>query len=94
MLIIDTSTGTVLTAHTCVLVPDDALSEAEWEALDNMSDTESADIGRERGRPVLNDAQALDAVAALFSATEWSSDLVDTVVDTIRATGRTIEDLQ
>ncbi len=52
MLIIDTSTGTCLTAHTCVLVPDDALSEAEWKALDNMSDSEISEIGRQRGKPV------------------------------------------
>jgi hypothetical protein len=88
MLIIDTSTGTVLNAHTCVLVPDDALSEAEWEALDNMSDTESADIGRERGRPILPDSQALDAIA------EWNVDTLMEISDLITATGRTIEDVQ
>lgn len=52
-LIIDTSTGTVLTAHTCVLVTDDAFSEAEWEELDTMSDSEVGEIARERGTPVL-----------------------------------------
>jgi hypothetical protein len=94
MLIIDTSTGTVLNAHTCVLVPDDALSEAEWEALDNMSDTESADIGRERGRPILPDSQALDAIAEKLSGVEWNVDTLMEISDLITATGRTIEDVQ
>ena len=49
-LIIDTSTGTVLTAQHCVLVEDDALSEAEWEELDGMSDTEVSEIAKVRGK--------------------------------------------
>lgn len=52
-LIIDTSTGTVLTAHTCVLVEDSALTDAEWEALDTMTDSEVGEIARERGTPIL-----------------------------------------
>jgi nitrate reductase NapAB chaperone NapD len=51
-LIIDSSTGTVLTAHTCVLVEDDALSEAELEALDTMTDCEVGEIARERGKTI------------------------------------------
>lgn len=53
MLLIDISTGTVLTAEHCVLLPDDALTEAEWDALDAMSDSEAAELGRLRGTPVL-----------------------------------------
>ena len=53
MLLIDASTGTVLTAETCYLLPDDALTEAEWEALDDMSDNEATELGRSRGTPVL-----------------------------------------
>jgi hypothetical protein len=53
MLLIDTSTGTVLTAEHCVLLLDDALTEAEWDALDSMSDSEAADLGRLRGTPIL-----------------------------------------
>lgn len=49
-LIIDTSTGTVLTAQHCVLVEDSALSEAEWEELDSMSDNDVSDLARERGK--------------------------------------------
>lgn len=92
MLIIDTCSGTVLAAQHCVLVPDDALTEAEWEALDTMSDGEVSDLARERGRPVLPDSQALDAVVALLNAEQWSSDHLDAVADMVRATGRTIAD--
>lgn len=56
MLIIDTCSGTVLAAQHCVLVPDDALTEAEWEALDSMSDSEVCDLARDRGRPLPLDA--------------------------------------
>ncbi len=52
MLIIDTCSGTVLAAEHCVLVPDDALTEAEWDALDAMSDSEVCDLARDRGRPL------------------------------------------
>jgi len=54
MLLIDTSTGTVLTAEHCVLIPDDALTEAEWDALNDMSDSEAAELGRLRGTPVIS----------------------------------------
>jgi hypothetical protein len=56
MLIIDTCSGTVLAAAHCVLVPDDALTEAEWDALDSMSDSEVCDLARDRGRPLRLDA--------------------------------------
>lgn len=90
-VIICTSTGTMLSAESCVIVPDSAFSEEEWDGMDDRSDSEIAAFGRERGRPILAESQALDAVAEFFSATEWSSDLVAAVIDTIRATGRTIE---
>ena len=93
MLIIDTSSGTVLAAEHCVLVPDDALTEGEWDELDSLSDSEVCALAKERGRPVLPDTQALDAVAELLSAADWSSDHLNAVADMIRATGRTIEDL-
>lgn len=53
MLLIDASTGTVLTAETCYLLPDDAITEAEWEAFNDMSDNEATEIARARGIPVL-----------------------------------------
>lgn len=98
MLIIDTSTGTVLTASTCVLVPDAALTEAEWEALDTMTDSEVGGLARERGVPVLQasawqDRQALDAITKLLHKQQWDADTLDNVAELVRATGRTIADV-
>ena len=91
-VIICTSTGTMLAAETCRLVPDDAFTEDEWDGMDDRSDSEIATFGRERGTPVLRDSEALDAVAALLSAEQWSSDHIEAVADMVRATGRTIAD--
>ncbi len=93
-VIIDTSTGTMLTAETCRLVPDDAFTDEEWDGMDDRSDSEIAAFGRERGRPLLPDSEALDAVAALLNAEQWSSDHLSAVADMIRATGRIVEDVQ
>lgn len=49
-LLVDTSTGTVLTASTCVLLADHDLSSSEWEELDSCSDSEMCDIAKDRGR--------------------------------------------
>lgn len=49
-LLIDISTGTVLTAAHCVLLADTDLSSAEWEQLESFSDSEICDIAKERGR--------------------------------------------
>jgi hypothetical protein len=57
-VIICTSTGTMLSAETCRIVPDSAFTEAEWDGMDDRSDSEIASFGRERGRPVLDDARA------------------------------------
>jgi hypothetical protein len=93
MLIIDLSTGTVLTAHTCVLVDQDCRSQQFWDDFDNASDSEAIAVGRELGRPILPDSQALDAVAELLSAADWSSEHIAAVADMVRATGRSIEDV-
>lgn len=92
-LIIDTSTGTVLAAAHCVVLEDDALSDAEWESFEDMPDSEVNALARERGRPVLPDVRALDAVAALMSGNEWDSDTNEGVAELVAATGRTIADL-
>lgn len=49
-LVIDASTGTVLTAATCYLIDDDSLTPAEWELMDSCSDSELASLARNRGR--------------------------------------------
>jgi len=40
------------------------------------------------------DKLALDQVAQLMSGREWSADTLDEVADIVRATGRTIADVQ
>ena len=40
-----------------------------------------------------NDSEALDAVAALLNAEQWSSDHLSAIADLVRATGRTIADV-
>ena len=54
-MLIDISTGTVLTAEHCRLVHDSDLSSSEWEALDTMSDSETGQLARERGRRITVD---------------------------------------
>jgi hypothetical protein len=93
MLLIDLSTGTVLTESTCQLVPDSALSPAEWESLDGMPDAAVVRLARERGTPVWRDRQTLDAIASLLNGREWSADTLDTIAEWLRATGRTINDI-
>jgi len=48
-LLIDVSTGTVLSAQHCVLVADQALTPSEWQELESFSDSEICDIGKQRG---------------------------------------------
>lgn len=87
-LIIDTSTGTVLTAEHCRLVHDSDLSSSEWEALDTMSDSETGQLARERGRRITLDNQLAESIAdALWgdgADTEWGPDTLDTIADAIR----------
>lgn len=49
-LLVDLSTGTCLTPYTCVLVHEDELSSSEWDDLENRSDSEICELGRERGQ--------------------------------------------
>jgi len=51
-LMIDASTGTVLTAATCYLLDDDALNPAEWEAMESFSDAEMGEFAKSRGKKV------------------------------------------
>jgi hypothetical protein len=95
-MLIDVSSGTMLTAQSCVLIHEDALSEAEWDALDGAPDSDIADIGRERGKPLQDllpcphphdDGPVLDAIAGLLRE-EWDGDTLDTVRDLVSLTGR------
>lgn len=48
-MLVDTSTGTVVTASTCVLLSDHDLSSSEWEELESLSDSEMSAIAKDRG---------------------------------------------
>ena len=82
-LIIDSTSGTILPAHHCYLVPDEAFTEDEC-----FSDTEIGRIGRENGVAVDRSEQLLQAIAdALWGEgadTEWNSDTIDTIAEAIR----------
>lgn len=87
-LIIDSGTGTMLTAHTCYLVPDEAFTDAEWEVIENFSDSEIGRIGRENGIPVSQSEQLLHSIAdALWgdgADTEWCPDTIQAIADAIQ----------
>jgi len=51
-LLIDSTTGTVLTAASCYLVDDDSLTSTEWLLLDEMSDSEVCEFAKSRGKKV------------------------------------------
>jgi hypothetical protein len=86
-LVID-STGTMLPAHHCYLVPDEAFTPEEWDDIEGFSDTEIARIGRENGVSVEKSEQLLQAIAdALWgdgADAEWNADTLDTIAGAIR----------
>jgi len=87
-MLIDISTGTVLTAEHCRLVHNSDLSSSEWEELDTMSDSETGELARERGRRITLDDQLVESIAdALWGEdadTEWNSDTLNAIADAIR----------
>ena len=87
-LIID-STGTVLAAHHCYLVPDEAFTQDEWYRMEDFSDSELARIGEEHGVSVTKSEQLLQSIAhALWGAgadSEWSADTTQAIADAIHA---------
>jgi hypothetical protein len=87
-LIID-STGTMLVAASCYLVPDEAFTEDEWEDITNFSDSEIARIGKENGVNVYQSEQLLQSIAdALWGEgadTEWNSDTIQAIADAIHS---------
>lgn len=82
-LIID-STGTILPAQHCYLVPDEAFTEDE-----RFSDSEIAHIGKENGVSVYKSEQLLQSIAdALWgdgADTEWNSDTIQAIADAVCA---------
>ena len=92
--LIDVSTGTVLTPHTCVLMPSDTLSDSEWEDFDSASDSEIIEIGREKGTPLSetmsfsakseNLLQSIaDALWGEDADKEWNADTIDAIATAI-----------
>ena len=51
-LLIDATTGTVLTASSCYLVDDDSLTPTEWQLFDEMTDAEVCEFAKSRGKKV------------------------------------------
>lgn len=49
-LLIDASTGTVLSASTCYLVADNAFSIEDWDNMESFSDSEMCEFAKQRGR--------------------------------------------
>ncbi len=48
-LIIDASSGTVLSANTCYLVADSVFSNDQWQQFETLSDSELASLARQKG---------------------------------------------
>lgn len=91
--IICAQTGTILNADHCFFVAETAINEEAAEILDCGSDSEIAEIAEDCGSPLSVHLQALDAMADLLNASDWSSDHLNAVADLIRMTGRTVADL-
>ena len=87
-LIIDSSTGTVLTAQSCYFLSDDTFTEEEWEQIDDFSDSEISRIGKENGVNVEKSEGLLQSISeALWgedSDKEWNADTLDAIADAIR----------
>lgn len=89
--IVDASSGTILPAQKCYLLHADDFPDDDAFAC--MSDDAVSAFAAEHGRAVLPDVQAVDAIAARLSGTEWSADTLMEISDLITATGREFEDL-
>jgi hypothetical protein len=87
-LIIDSSTGTVLTAQSCYFLSDDTFTEEEWEQIDDFSDSEISRIGKENGVNVEKSEGLLQSISeALWGEDadkEWNADTLDAIADAIR----------
>jgi hypothetical protein len=88
-LIIDSASGTMLAAHYCYLVPDEAFTQEEWYRIEDFSDSEIAHIGKTHGVSVTASEQLLQAIAdALWGEgadTEWNSDTIQAIADAIHS---------
>ena len=87
-LIIDSSTGTVLTAHSCYFLSDDTFTEEEWEQIDDFSYSEISRIGKDNGVNVEKSEDLLHSISeALWgedSDKEWNADTLNAIADAMR----------
>jgi len=88
-LVIDSTSGTMLAAHHCYLVPDEAFTQEEWYRIEDFSDSEISHIGKAHGVSVTASEQLLQAVAdALWGEgadTEWNADTIQAIADAIHS---------
>lgn len=89
--LIDTHTGTVLSPLGCVLMNDDNAPDL-WKEDGDLSDSEICEIGKDHGRAILPDIQALDRIASILSGAEWDADRMMEVAEIVRGTGREVGD--
>jgi hypothetical protein len=86
-LLIDCSTGAVLSADTCCLIPDGAFTSDEWEQIENFSNSEISRIGLDNGVCIDSSEQLLQSIAdALWGEgadTEWNSDTIQAIADAL-----------
>lgn len=101
-VVLDLSSGAYFDASQAYLVNFSKLPGSMQEAFCEGSDSERREIAEMLGIDLetvtlpemsgMSDKRALDAVAALLSNQEWSSDAIDAVTEMVRLTGRAIED--
>lgn len=95
-VVLDLESGTFFGADNAYIL--DTRDIPDLDAFNDGSDSDRREIAEQHGTDLETwapptDAQALDAVAALLSAEQWSSDHIEAVADMVRATGRTIADI-
>ena len=98
-VVLDCTSGTFFNAAHAVLIDLDSMLPDDTQDLNEGSDSDRCDIGDTYGVDLetwsaldSKEARALDAVAELLNNEQWSSDHLEAVADTVRATGRTIGD--
>jgi hypothetical protein len=108
-VVLDCTTGTFFNAAHAVIIDVSALTPEQLETLNEGSDFDRTSLPwddedgllpfaedlEEWSRPadMLANGQALDSVAALLNAEQWSSDHIEAVADIVRSTGREIKDV-
>ena len=90
-VVLDLESGTFFGADNAYIV--DTRKIPDLETFNEGNDSDRREIAEQHGVDLELYAQALDAIAALLSSEDWSSDHLSAVADIVRSTGRTIEDI-